>query len=275
MSFFLQAWPGDDLLVQYGVWRDSITPVIQLEPPPPESAEALGTFVLSVMPPGPEQSVCFPRDVVFVFDRSGSMTGEGGGLLACGVGAGCVLVVAGGGVRFGSLEKAAGAGQLQPALPEPAEVLFYLFPECDAARAWGQRVLSMHVVLVFDRSGSMTGEGGVCFLSMTGEGGVCFLSVVCRFVMLHTDVFCQQRVQHWNWTCTVAGMLTPSCAVLRCAFCCAGEPMRYAKAALLTGLLKLDPTDRFSLVAFDHDQNWWFGESTSRACFSGLLGACA
>jgi hypothetical protein len=79
MSSFLQAWPESDLLVQYGVWRNSITPVIQLEPPAPESSEALGTFVLSVMPPGPEQSVCFPRDVVFVFDRSGSMTGEGEG----------------------------------------------------------------------------------------------------------------------------------------------------------------------------------------------------
>jgi hypothetical protein len=94
MSSFLQAWPESDLLVQYGVWRNSITPVIQLEPPAPESSEALGTFVLSVMPPGPEQSVCFPRDVVFVFDRSGSMTGEGGGLLAGGGGAGCVVVAA-------------------------------------------------------------------------------------------------------------------------------------------------------------------------------------
>lgn len=42
--------------------------------------------------------------------------------------------------------------------------------------------------------------------------------------------------------------------------------MRYAKAALLTGLLKLDPGDRFGLVAFDHDQQWWTGE---------LLGLCA
>lgn len=33
--------------------------------------------------------------------------------------------------------------------------------------------------------------------------------------------------------------------------------MRYAKAALLTGLLKLDVGDRFGVVAFDHDQQWW------------------
>jgi hypothetical protein len=36
--------------------------------------------------------------------------------------------------------------------------------------------------------------------------------------------------------------------------------MRYAKAALLTGLLKLDRWDRFGVVAFDHDQHWWTGE---------------
>jgi len=50
-------------------------------------------------------------------------------------------------------------------------------------------------------------------------------------------------------------LAVPCCAVL----CCAGEPMRYAKAALLTGLLKLDPSDRFALVGFDHDQQWWTG----------------
>lgn len=70
-----QAWPDNDLLVQYKVWRDNITAVVQVEPPAPESGETLGTFVLSVMPPGPEESVCFRRDVIFVFDRSGSMTG--------------------------------------------------------------------------------------------------------------------------------------------------------------------------------------------------------
>jgi hypothetical protein len=77
----LQAWPDNDLLVQYGVWRDTITAVVQVEPPPPESGESLGTFALSVMPPGPERSICFRRDVIFVFDRSGSMTG------ACAAGA--------------------------------------------------------------------------------------------------------------------------------------------------------------------------------------------
>lgn len=40
--------------------------------------------------------------------------------------------------------------------------------------------------------------------------------------------------------------------------------MRYAKAALLTGLLKLDPSDRFAVVAFDHDQQWWTGTLMGR-----------
>lgn len=43
--------------------------------------------------------------------------------------------------------------------------------------------------------------------------------------------------------------------------------MRYAKAALLTGLLKLDASDRFGLVAFDHDQNWWTGAAGRRPPF--------
>lgn len=68
--------------MQYGVWRDSITAVVQIEPPAPEAGDALGTFALSVMPPGPEESVCFPRDIIFVFDRSGSMTGALVGLLS-------------------------------------------------------------------------------------------------------------------------------------------------------------------------------------------------
>lgn len=48
----LQQWPMEDLLVQYSVWRDSITAVVQIEPPAPESRDGLGTFALSVMPPG-------------------------------------------------------------------------------------------------------------------------------------------------------------------------------------------------------------------------------
>jgi hypothetical protein len=62
-------------------------------------------------------------------------------------------------------------------------------------------------------------------------------------------------------------------AVLCCALLWTGEPMRYAKAALLTGLLKLDASDRFGLVAFDHDQNWWTGATGRLPLPSSLLSA--
>lgn len=52
LCVLLQMWPEDDLLVQYSVWRDRITSVMQIEPPAPEAGSAYGTFVLSVMPPG-------------------------------------------------------------------------------------------------------------------------------------------------------------------------------------------------------------------------------
>lgn len=74
----LQEWPGTDLLVECAIWRDRITAVLQVEPPPKKASNTLGTFVLSIMPPGPEESVSFPRDVVFVWDCSGSMQGDKG-----------------------------------------------------------------------------------------------------------------------------------------------------------------------------------------------------
>jgi hypothetical protein len=39
-----------------------------------------------------------------------------------------------------------------------------------------------------------------------------------------------------------------------------GDPIRYAKAALLNGLHMLGPEDKFTVVAFDHEQLWWTGE---------------
>jgi hypothetical protein len=56
-----------------------------------------------------------------------------------------------------------------------------------------------------------------------------------------------------------------------CCVLCAGEPMRYAKAALLTGLLKLDLGDRFGVVAFDHDQQWWSGEERPSSCSAASI----
>lgn len=40
----------------------------------------------------------------------------------------------------------------------------------------------------------------------------------------------------------------------------AGEPLHYAKAALVAGLQMLSPQDEFTVVAFDHEQLWWTGE---------------
>jgi hypothetical protein len=39
-----------------------------------------------------------------------------------------------------------------------------------------------------------------------------------------------------------------------------GDPIRYAKVALLNGLHMLGPEDKFTVVAFDHEQLWWTGE---------------
>jgi hypothetical protein len=50
-----------------------------------------------------------------------------------------------------------------------------------------------------------------------------------------------------------------------------GDPIRYAKAALLNGLHMLGPEDKFTVVAFDHEQLWWTGGGTVKA---GLL-CCA
>jgi hypothetical protein len=38
-----------------------------------------------------------------------------------------------------------------------------------------------------------------------------------------------------------------------------GDPIRYAKVALLNGLHMLGPEDKFTVVAFDHEQLWWTG----------------
>lgn len=45
-----------------------------------------------------------------------------------------------------------------------------------------------------------------------------------------------------------------------------GDPIRYAKAALLSGLHMLGPQDQFTVVAFDHEQLWWTGGSNSACC---------
>jgi len=40
------------------------------------SSDPRGTFALSISPPGPKVAPSFQRSIVYIVDRSGSMTGE-------------------------------------------------------------------------------------------------------------------------------------------------------------------------------------------------------
>lgn len=71
----MQSWDNTDFVAGYSVRRDHLTATIHVEPPVPGMPDQRGTFALCITPPGPEQCVAFPRSVVFMFDRSGSMTG--------------------------------------------------------------------------------------------------------------------------------------------------------------------------------------------------------
>eukprot|EP00879_Flechtneria_rotunda_P001855 GHRR01002023.1.p1 GENE.GHRR01002023.1~~GHRR01002023.1.p1 ORF type:complete len:570 (+),score=126.11 GHRR01002023.1:3309-5018(+) len=73
---FWQVWDNCDFVGGYRVWRDQITATVHVEPPQPGMPDQRGTFALSMTPPGPEHSVAFPRSIVFMFDRSGSMAGD-------------------------------------------------------------------------------------------------------------------------------------------------------------------------------------------------------
>ncbi|KAF6256141.1 hypothetical protein COO60DRAFT_1531108, partial [Scenedesmus sp. NREL 46B-D3] len=72
-----QVWENGDFVAGYSVWtRDQVTATVHVEAPKPGMPDQRGTFALSITPPGPENCVRFPRSVVFMFDRSGSMTGD-------------------------------------------------------------------------------------------------------------------------------------------------------------------------------------------------------
>lgn len=44
--------------------------------PSPATPDPRGAFVLTVAPPAPEFTQPFPRSIIFILDRSGSMAGE-------------------------------------------------------------------------------------------------------------------------------------------------------------------------------------------------------
>lgn len=65
--------------VGYRVWGNDMFLALNVSnprPPHPADPDPRGAFVLSVAPPAPEFTAPFPRSVVFLLDRSGSMSGE-------------------------------------------------------------------------------------------------------------------------------------------------------------------------------------------------------
>ncbi|KAG2498214.1 hypothetical protein HYH03_003965 [Edaphochlamys debaryana] len=71
--------PNADVEVGYRVWGNDMFLALNVTPPrPPHPADPdpRGSFVLTVAPPAPEFTHPFPRSIIFVLDRSGSMSGE-------------------------------------------------------------------------------------------------------------------------------------------------------------------------------------------------------
>lgn len=71
MRAWLHAW--------LQVWGNDIYLALNVSPPAepsPANPDPRGAFVLSAAPPAPEHMTAFPRSVVFILDRSGSMAGD-------------------------------------------------------------------------------------------------------------------------------------------------------------------------------------------------------
>lgn len=69
-----------DISCGYQVWGDAIVAAVNVQPPEPQpegaaAADPRGTFCLTLSPPAPDRTMRFARSVIFVVDRSGSMTG--------------------------------------------------------------------------------------------------------------------------------------------------------------------------------------------------------
>lgn len=70
-------WANTDFVVSYQVWGDAIVASLNVQPAKKsQSQDPRGTFALSISPPGPNVAASFQRSIVYVVDRSGSMTGE-------------------------------------------------------------------------------------------------------------------------------------------------------------------------------------------------------
>lgn len=70
-------WANSDFHLSYKVWGEAIVASLNVQPASKTgNADPRGTFALSISPPGPEVASSFQRSIVYVVDRSGSMTGE-------------------------------------------------------------------------------------------------------------------------------------------------------------------------------------------------------
>ena len=82
------AWPprpaptqatNADLELAYLVWGNDMFLALNIthpQQPSPMQPDPRGSFILTVAPPAPEFTQPFPRSIIFLLDRSGSMGGE-------------------------------------------------------------------------------------------------------------------------------------------------------------------------------------------------------
>ncbi|EFJ49032.1 hypothetical protein VOLCADRAFT_104477 [Volvox carteri f. nagariensis] len=71
--------PNTDVDVRYLVWGSDMFLALNVTPPRapgPADPDPRGAFVLTLAPPAPEHTTPFPRSIIFILDRSGSMMGE-------------------------------------------------------------------------------------------------------------------------------------------------------------------------------------------------------
>ena len=74
-----KAYANSDVTLSYAVWGDGIVAAMTVQPAPPgpsaPGADGRSAFCLAVAPPSPERLPPCPRSILFLLDRSGSMTG--------------------------------------------------------------------------------------------------------------------------------------------------------------------------------------------------------
>lgn len=71
-------WENQDVELGYQVWGNAIVASVTAQDPEPflRNTDPRGAFCLTLSPPAPDKTEVFPKSVVFIIDRSGSMTGE-------------------------------------------------------------------------------------------------------------------------------------------------------------------------------------------------------